>query len=138
MAIPRAYWRRIVVVRIALFPMRPGRFRWSFPIPLCLVRRRSEGPLYVLSSTSANMEFGVGSTHPSKTNAGQKMELAGTRPTHARAPPGAPSPVKLRQTSSRDAFRRRNKSKYRERYRKMSKGRKLWSSNRPSLRCQHL
>ncbi len=26
--------------------------------------------------------------------------LAGTRPTHARAPPGAPSPVKLRQTYS--------------------------------------
>ncbi len=36
-----------------------------------------------------------------------KMELAGTRPTHARAPPGAPSPVKLRQTYPRDAFRRR-------------------------------
>ncbi len=48
--------------------------------------------------------------------AGQKMELAGTRPTHARAPPGAPSPVKLRQTYSRDAFRRRTKSKYRKRY----------------------
>ncbi len=38
---------------------------------------------------------------------GDKMELAGTRPTHAIAPPGAPSPVKLRQTYSRDAFRRR-------------------------------
>ncbi len=46
--------------------------------------------------------------------AGQKMGLAGTRPTHARAPPGAPSPVKLRQTCSRDAFRRRTKSKYRK------------------------
>ncbi len=46
----------------------------------------------------------------------KKMELAGTRPTHARAPPGAPSPVKLRQTYPRDAFRRRTKSKYRKRY----------------------
>ncbi len=52
----------------------------------------------------------------SDEGAGQKMELAGTRPTHARAAPGAPSPVKLRQTYSRDAFRRRTKSKYRERY----------------------
>ncbi len=32
------------------------------------------------------------------------MELAGTRPTQARAPPGVPSPVKLRQTYPRDAF----------------------------------
>ncbi len=38
------------------------------------------------------------------------------KPTHARAPPGAPSPVKLRQTYPRDAFRRRTKSKYRKRY----------------------
>ncbi len=45
-----------------------------------------------------------------------KMELAGTRPTHSRAPPGAPSPVKLCQTYSRDAFRRRTKPKYRKRY----------------------
>ncbi len=44
------------------------------------------------------------------------MEPAGTGPMHARAPPGAPSPVKLRETYSRDAFRRRTKSKYRERY----------------------
>ncbi len=48
----------------------------------------------------------------------QKVELAGARPTHARAPPGAPSPVKLRQTYSQDAFRRRTKSKYRESYKK--------------------
>ncbi len=33
----------------------------------------------------------------SDEGAGQKMELAGTRPKHARAPPGATSPVKLRQ-----------------------------------------
>ncbi len=46
----------------------------------------------------------------------QKMELAGTRPTHARAPPGAPSHAKLRQTYPRDAFRRRTKSKYLKRY----------------------
>ncbi len=52
----------------------------------------------------------------SDEDAGQKMELAGTRPTHARAPAGAPSPVKLRQTYPRDAFRRRTKSKYRKRY----------------------
>ncbi len=37
-------------------------------------------------------------------------------PTLARAPPGAPSPVKLRQTYSRDAFRIRTKSKYRKHY----------------------
>ncbi len=52
----------------------------------------------------------------SDEGAGQKMELTGTRPTHARAPPGAPSPVKLRQTYTRDAFRRRTKYKHRERY----------------------
>ncbi len=45
-----------------------------------------------------------------------EIELAGTRPAHARAPPGAPSPVKLRQTFPRDAFRRYTKSKYRDRY----------------------
>ncbi len=33
-----------------------------------------------------------------------------------RVPPGAQSPVKLRQTYSRDAFRRRTKPKYRKRY----------------------
>ncbi len=48
--------------------------------------------------------------------AGQKMELAGTRPTHARALPGAPSPVELCQTYPRDAPRRRTKPKYRKRY----------------------
>ncbi len=47
---------------------------------------------------------------------GQKMELTGTCPKRARAPPGAPSPVKLRQTYSRDAFRRLTKPKYRKRY----------------------
>ncbi len=47
--------------------------------------------------------------------AGQKMELAGTRPTHARAPPGTPSPGNLCQTYSQDAFRRRTKSEYRNR-----------------------
>ncbi len=67
-------------------------------------------------------------THPGRSpksyykrsdeGAGQKMELAGTRPTHARAPPGAQSPVKLRQTYPRDAFRKHTKSKYRERYKK--------------------
>ncbi len=46
----------------------------------------------------------------------KKMEMAGTRPKHARAPPGAPSPVTQRRTYPRDAFRRRTKSKYRERY----------------------
>ncbi len=49
----------------------------------------------------------------SDEGAGQKIELAGTRPTHAKAPP---SPVKLRQTYSRDAFHRRTKPKYRKRY----------------------
>ncbi len=49
-------------------------------------------------------------------SAGQKMELVGTRPTHARAQPGTQSPVKLCQTCSRDAFRRRAKPKYRKRY----------------------
>ncbi len=73
----------------------------------------------------------------SDEGAGQKMELAGTRPTHARARAGAPSPFKMRQTYPRDAFHRRTKSKYRKRY-KMSKYRKLWSNNRPSLRCQPL
>ncbi len=43
-------------------------------------------------------------------------ELTETRSTHARAPPGAPIPDKLRQTYSRDAFRRRAKPKYRKRY----------------------
>ncbi len=38
------------------------------------------------------------------------MELAEARPTHARAPPGAPSPVKLRQTYPRDAFREVSKT----------------------------
>ncbi len=52
----------------------------------------------------------------SDEGAGQKMELAETRLTYARALAGAPSPVKLRQTYSRDVFRRRTKSKYRDRY----------------------
>ncbi len=52
----------------------------------------------------------------SDEGAGQNMELAGTRPTHAKEPPSAPSPVKLCQTYSRDAFRRRTKPKYRKRY----------------------
>ncbi len=47
--------------------------------------------------------------------AGQKMELAGTLPTHAKAPPGAQRPVQLRQTYSRDAFRKRTKPKNRKR-----------------------
>ncbi len=71
-----------------------------------------------LAYTTALIKFVTYSTcyiH-SDEGAGRKMELAGTRPTHARAPPGAPSPVKLRQTYSRDAFRRRTKPKYRKRY----------------------
>ncbi len=52
----------------------------------------------------------------SDIGAGQKMKLAETRPTHAGAPPGTPSPVKLCQTNSRDAFRRRTEPKYRKRY----------------------
>ncbi len=42
--------------------------------------------------------------------------LSLSEPAHARAPPGAPSPVKLRQTYSRDAFRRRTKPQYRKPY----------------------
>ncbi len=77
-------------------------------------------------AASKNARDDHGQNHPggspksyykrSDEGAGQKMELAGTRPTHARAPPGAPSPVTLRETYPRDAFRRRSKSKYRERY----------------------
>ncbi len=52
------------------------------------------------------------------------MELAETRPTHARAPPGAPSPDKLRQTYPRDAFRRRTKNLSIENATNMSKDRK--------------
>ncbi len=44
--------------------------------------------------------------------AGQKMELAGTRPTHDRSTAWCAKSVKLRQTYSRDAFRRRTKPKY--------------------------
>ncbi len=50
----------------------------------------------------------------SDERAGQKMELAGTRPTHARAPVGALSLVKRRQTYSRDVSPRRTKPKYRK------------------------
>ncbi len=75
------------------------------------VEGRDLGPLDVASLEEARNP----TIKRSDQGAGQKMELAGTRPTHARAPPGAPSPVKLCQTYSRDAFRRRTKSKYRER-----------------------
>ncbi len=57
------------------------------------------------------------------------MELAGTRPTHARAPPGAPTHKTLFADVPNLSI---------ENATKMSKDRKLWSSNRPSLRCQPL
>ncbi len=46
--------------------------------------------------------------------------------------------LKLCQTYSRDAFLGRTKPKVSKTLLKMSKDRKLWSSNRPSLRCQPL
>ncbi len=73
----------------------------------------------VISSESSSFQSDtlLSARDAASVSQNQKMELAGTRPTHVRAPPGAPSPAKLRQTYSRDAFRRRTKSKYRERYR---------------------
>ncbi len=52
-------------------------------------------------------------------------------PITGRTPPRGPSPVKLRQSYSRDAFRIRIDTK-------MSKDGKLLSSNKSSLRCPHL
>ncbi len=52
----------------------------------------------------------------SKSEAQIEAELQAAKATVKSAPPGAPSPVKLRQTHPRDAFRRRTKSKYRKRY----------------------
>ncbi len=52
----------------------------------------------------------------SAEDSGQKMELAGTRPTHTRAPPVAPSPVNCVRPTHENAFCRRTKSKYRESY----------------------
>ncbi len=52
----------------------------------------------------------------------RRWKLAGTRPTHARAPPGAPSPVKTASDLPHETlFADVTKSKYRKRY-NMSKG----------------
>ncbi len=58
-------------------------------------------------------------------------------PTHARAPPGAPSPVNCVRPTHETLFADVPNLSI-ENATNMSKDRKLWSSNRPSLRCQPL
>ncbi len=76
-------------------------------------------------------------THVAPSATHEKMELAGTRPAHARAPPGAPVLLNCVKPTHETLFADVPNLSI-ENATKMSKDRKLWSSNRPSLRCQTL